>query len=302
MELVIKSHGAFLGYRRGLIVVRRGNTVEKVPMAEVRRIWILTSGVSVSSRLVRAAARSLVDIVYLDHRGTPVARVFPPEPNGTVAHKRAQYRAYYTGRGMEFARRATSGKIANQASALRRIAKSRVDHAEGLRSMAAHIAPLAARVLQCGDAQCVMAYEGEAAQAYWEALKPLLRFPGRDPDGGDPVNMALNYGYGLLRAEVWRQAVLHGLDPYAGYLHADRSGRPSLVLDLMEEFRPAVDLMVYRLRPGGDWAEAGRLTYDARKRLVEAWLAAGLERDIARQARALVRFLEGEAEYVPWRL
>ena len=187
-------------------------------------------------------------------------------------------------------------------SALRRLAARRRDRYGELASAAATVAGLARRALACGDAQCVLGVEGNAAQVYWGAISSALGLPARDPEAGDPFNMALNYGYGLLRYTVWRQAVVHGLDPYAGYLHADRSGRPSLVLDLMEEFRPAVDLMVYRLRPGGDWAEDGKLTYDARKRLVEAWLAAGLERDIARQARALVRFLEGEAEYVPWRL
>ncbi len=49
--------------------------------------------------------------------------------------------------------------------------------------------------------------------------------------------------------------MIHGLDPYAGYIHADKSGRPSLVLDLMEEFRPHVDLMIIKMRPGKDWLE-----------------------------------------------
>jgi CRISPR-associated protein Cas1 len=58
----------------------------------------------------------------------------------------------------------------------------------------------------------------------------------------------LNYGYGVLMGEVWRAVHYAGLDPYAGFLHADKPGKPSMVLDLMEEFRPhLVDRLVVKL-------------------------------------------------------
>jgi CRISPR-associated protein Cas1 len=64
----------------------------------------------------------------------------------------------------------------------------------------------------------------------------------------DPVNAALNYGYGILYGQVERAVVLAGLDPYAGFIHADRPGKPSLVLDLVEEFRaPAVDRVIFAM-------------------------------------------------------
>jgi len=117
----------------------------------------------------------------------------------------------------------------------------------GLVDTAGKVAELGPRLLSCGDAQCVLAYEGQAAQVYWGAVSE----PSRDPEGGDPFNLVLNCGYGLLRYAVWRQVVVHGLDPYAGFLHVDKSGRPSLALDLMEEFRPHVGLMVISPPPNG---------------------------------------------------
>jgi CRISPR-associated protein Cas1 len=58
----------------------------------------------------------------------------------------------------------------------------------------------------------------------------------------------LNYGYGILEGEVWRAVHYAGLDPYGGFLHVDRPGRPSMVLDLMEEFRQqVVDKSVFAL-------------------------------------------------------
>jgi CRISPR-associated protein Cas1 len=52
----------------------------------------------------------------------------------------------------------------------------------------------------------------------------------------DPVNALSNDGYALLEGEVWTAVHYAGLDPYGGFLHVDRPGTPSMVLDLMEEF------------------------------------------------------------------
>ena len=61
----------------------------------------------------------------------------------------------------------------------------------------------------------------------------------------DPVNSLLSLGYSLLRHDVQSAVNIVGFDPYLGYLHYQRYGRPSLALDLMEEFRPLiVDAMV----------------------------------------------------------
>ena len=73
------------------------------------------------------------------------------------------------------------------------------------------------------------------------------------PGATDAVNAALNYGYGILTAHVWGAVMNAGLEPFAGFLHVDRSGKPSLVLDLMEEFRqPVVDRPIFSwLNKGG---------------------------------------------------
>ena len=72
---------------------------------------------------------------------------------------------------------------------------------------------------------------------------------GRETRGAeDLVNSCLNYGYGCLYSRVEHAVILAGLDPYAGFIHADRAGKPSLVLDLIEEFRQmVVDRCVFAL-------------------------------------------------------
>jgi len=91
----------------------------------------------------------------------------------------------------------------------------------------------------------ILSVEGRAAQRYWSAIAHVipadLQWPGRETRGAmDAFNSALNYGYGILYCQVEQALTLAGLDPYGGYLHADRPGKPSLVLDLIEEFRQTV--------------------------------------------------------------
>jgi len=93
--------------------------------------------------------------------------------------------------------------------------------------------------------------EGHGSAVYWRAFPKLIRATGftfttrnRRPPL-DPVNAMLSFGYSLLRHDVQGALNIVGFDPYLGYLHTERYGRPSLALDLMEEFRPLiVDAMV----------------------------------------------------------
>lgn len=96
----------------------------------------------------------------------------------------------------------------------------------------------------------LLSIEGRAAKRYWEGVGLVVPddagWPGRRGRGArDPLNSALNYGYAILLRHVEHAVVCAGLDPFAGFIHADRPGRPSLTLDLIEEFRQAaVDRVV----------------------------------------------------------
>lgn len=97
----------------------------------------------------------------------------------------------------------------------------------------------------------------------------------------DRMNALLSFLYALLGHDCRSALEAHGLDPQVGFLHADRPGRASLVLDLMEELRPvladrlALSMVNRRQLAAADFVveEAGgvRLTDDARKRVLVAW-------------------------------
>ena len=123
--------------------------------------------------------------------------------------------------------------------------------------------------------------EGVIAERYFSCLQKLHPFPGRKPRGRDKFNSAFNYGYGILYNEVERACLYVGLDPFMGLFHTERAGKPSLVLDLVEEYRvPIVDSMVFPLFLKGQMEKADnfvsvgtgayRLSNDGKRKVVEA--------------------------------
>jgi CRISP-associated protein Cas1 len=125
------------------------------------------------------------------------------------------------------------------------------------------------------------ATEGYIADKYFACLRKLHVFPGRKPQERDKFNSALNYGYGILYNEVERACLYVGLDPYIGLYHTERYGKPSLVLDLVEEFRvPIIDSTIFPLFLNKQMEKAEnfdpiqpgvyRLSHDGKRQIVEA--------------------------------
>ncbi len=289
--IIVTGYGVRIRFRKGVFVIeKKGDPPRTFSPVDVDQIVITTSGVSISSRALRACARLGVDLVVLDHRGDVVARLVPMYINMTVETRRLQYEAYLDKRGLDIAKWVLASKLANQAETLRYLAKSRRrsrvsdtlrDHASKIEQKA--LAVELVRGVQLTDKirQELMSIEAIAARYYWDALRevipPKLGFPGRDPDSADIVNLSLNYMYGLLKITCMRALMLLNIDPFAGYLHVDKSGRPSMVLDFMEIFRPLVDktLVLYlnrNLDKIGNVLEGLRLRPEYRGELVKLFV------------------------------
>jgi len=129
------------------------------------------------------------------------------------------------------------------------------------------------------------------------------------------VNACLNYGYGILYAQVWGAVMNAGLEPFAGFLHVDRPGKPSLVLDLIEEFRqPVVDRAVIAMFNQGQAIDMKQgLLDETSRRAVADKVVERLKSPepfegrryevrsiIQMQARHVATFLRGERPYRPF--
>ena len=330
--LVVDRHGVFLGkHSERLRVSRNGQVLEEVPLLDLEQVLVLGNGVALSSDAVRACTERGIPIAFLSPRGRVYARVVSPEMGGTVRTRREQVLAYLDRRGLHLARCFAVGKMRNQANLLKYMGKYRKERRQEafrvVREAVEAIEALAREVqaLEGASVEEVRPYllslEGRAGEWYWDAVKALLPpevgFPGRETRGArDPVNRALNYGYGILYSQVEQAVLLAGLDPYAGFVHTDRSGRPSLVLDLMEEFRQAVvDRAVFallNLRVPLETEEDRSFTPATRRLLAERVLErlespvpyegrrCRLRTVLQSQARHLATFVRGEGRYRPF--
>lgn len=145
--------------------------------------------------------------------------------------------------------------------------------------------------------------EAQAAKAYWAALRaidPLWVSFHRNPDGTDPLNAMLNYGYAVMRAAVARALVAAGLQPALGIHHTNRSNAFCLADDLVEPLRPVVDASVRCLLRDG----AGAIDTNVKKQLLcllQAEFRCGdqagpLGVGLHRYAASLVQCLRGQAK------
>jgi CRISPR-associated protein Cas1 len=205
--------------------------------------------VSVSSPLLGFCVEQGISISYLTPSGRFMARVEGPV-SGNVLLRREQYRCTDDpSRCAAIVRNMLIGKIHNQRAVL---ARGWRDHGEHLDEAPAFQAALKRlkripqRLLMECDVNVLRGLEGEAAQAYFGVFNqlitvdsPKLRFCGRNRrPPRDAFNALLSFLYTLLTHDCRSALETVGLDPAVGFLHRDRPGRPSLALDLAEEFRP----------------------------------------------------------------
>lgn len=299
-----------------------------VPLVRIDHI-VAWNGVDLSDDLLHRCAADGRSVTWVTRNGRFLGRVSGPQ-TGNPMLRLAQFRAYDDAeRRLEVARCIVAGKLHNYRQMLLRAARDRTGVQQTkLRELATRHADALIGLATASSLTVVLGIEGQAARGYFQGLDLLA--PGaaagrtRRP-ALDPLNCLLSFGYGMLRVAVHGALEQVGLDPFLGYLHGVRSGKPALALDLMEEFRPLlVDRLVLTLYnrgqvthrhtetlPGG----AVQLTDDGRRMFLEQWSTArertwhhaGLARDIPAallplvQARLLARHLRGDSEsYLPW--
>jgi len=258
-QLYVAGFGLSLGRKSDRVSVKhKGKSCAEVPFLKLQEIVAGSRGVSISSDLIDAACERGVRIAFLTASGKPYALLTSPLLTATVETRKAQFAALDNGIGAAIARALVAGKLRNQEKLLRYFARTREGEAKDeLLTAAQSIRGLRRKAqLVPGETTAevrgpLMGTEGVAGRLYWEQwvniLPEALQFEGRRHlNSGDGVNASLNYGYGILTSHVWGAVMNAGLEPFAGFLHTDRSGKPSLALDLVEEFRqPVVDRAIF---------------------------------------------------------
>lgn len=330
--LFVTTEGAYLAKSGAAVAVRiERKTRLQIPLLNLDGI-VCIGRVGASPSLLGACADAGVRVSFLSRSGRLLASVVGFTP-GNVLLRKAQFAVSESEPAWrEIARSIVIGKIINSRHVLARSARDAQDPAradrlrEAVRRLETNL--LGARRAASGDS--LRGVEGEAAATYFAAFDdvlhgdPSFRFGGRTRrPPQDPVNALLSFLYVLLMHDVRSACEAVGLDSQVGFLHRDRPGRPSLALDLMEEFRPVLcDRLAAtlinrrqveptgfrRMENGAVWMDD-----DVRRKVIAAWQErkaevvehpflgekATIGLIVHLQARLLARHLRGDLDAYP---
>ena len=241
-SLYINQQKTYLHKERETIVVKHEDKkLGQFPIHNIGNI-VCFGNVMVSPFLMGFCADNNVNLTFYTEYGRYLCQVVG-KPVGNVLLRREQFRwADSEEKSAEIAGLMISAKVANSRAVLQRELRN---HGES-EPVSAVIKQLAATIRNCkvsSNVDHLRGLEGEAAANYFGVFNELIHvddfvFNGRvRRPPTDAVNALLSFAYSLITQECVSALTGVGLDPYVGFLHKDRPGRPSLALDLLEEFR-----------------------------------------------------------------
>ncbi len=248
----ILEQNSAVGLEGERLVVKKERTVlHSLHLFKLEQL-VLFGNVSLTPAAVSTLLRRQIDTVFMSLNGGYKGRLQPP-PGKNISLRWEQFRKMDDD---DFCLRAANsivcGKIANCRTVLLRLNRNR--DGLGLEDNILSLKHLAQKASAAEGPDSLRGFEGRGAAVYFEgfskgflAREVTFRKRVRRPPT-DPVNALLSLGYTLLFTTVLGTACMVGFDPYLGCLHTVEYGRPSLALDLMEEWRPLiVDSLVLSL-------------------------------------------------------
>ncbi len=318
--LVVQTPGAQIGQRGDqLLVSVKGEDVRKLPGQQVRAIYCY-GAVQITAQAIETCLELGIDVSYFSPAGRYLGSLQGLPASGVDA-RRGQYRLFeLPGVRMQLAREVIRAKIHNQRVMLMRNG----DVPDRVLQLLAGFRDATERATDITE---LLGIEGTAAALYFEQFESMLKqrenwkfdWKGRNRrPPRDPLNAMLSLGYSMLVKELTGVCHAVGVDPFLGFMHQPRYGRPALALDLMEEFRPLIaDSVAISLVNRGelgpeDFIKSANGTFlndRGRKAFWEAWFRRldtevshpefsykmSYRRMLEVQARHLWRFVRGEA-------
>jgi CRISPR-associated protein Cas1 len=246
--LYVTSPEAYLSLDGENVVIKKDDkATTRLPLHNLENI-VCFNYLGASPALMGACAERNVGLCFLTPNGRFQARV-TGKVRGNVLLRKKQYQvSEQEAASAPIAASFLLGKIANCRKVIER---TRRDHAmlvdvETLGAVSTSLKETLPKVQACQNVADLMGLEGSAAKLYFGVFGQMVvqqrqDFPFKERSRRPPMdnmNALLSFLYTLLTNEVASALEAVGLDPYVGFLHQDRPGRPSLALDLMEELRP----------------------------------------------------------------
>jgi CRISPR-associated protein Cas1 len=227
-------------YRR-LLVTKEDEVLLRVPLSRVSEV-VLVGWTGATTPALLALLDAGIGLTFVSRTGQLRGRLVPPTAKNIPLRHKQYERATDEGFCLEMARAIVGGKLRNERTLARRLCRGH-DEID-----VASVEEITAAIKQVDDAldmDTLRGLEGAGARAYFRVFREALALEWgfekrvRRPPG-DPVNAMLSLGYTLLGQNMMTALEVVGLDPYDGFFHADKYGRPALALDLVEEFRSVI--------------------------------------------------------------
>ena len=226
-----------------LIIKKEGEVTKTIHLFKLEQI-VLFGNIFLTPAVIRYLLKEGIDTAFMTKRGKYLGRL-QSALGKNILLRREQFRKIEDENFcLKTAKAIVRGKIANLRTVLLRLNRTRENIK--LDDQILSLRNLISKVDDVEDMDSLRGYEGKATALYFDGLsKGFLtdefEFKGRvRRPPTDPVNALLSFGYTLLLNQVIASVNLVGLDPYLGTLHSMDYGRPSLALDLMEEWRPII--------------------------------------------------------------
>lgn len=241
--LYLNEQQSIVKKRDGYLIVQYPDKhTTEVPLIKVSQV-IVSGDVTLTTPALHTLLELGIEVCFLSMYGHFRGRLSPPIAKNAFL-RREQYQAHIDKeRALKAAQACVAGKLENMRTMLLRSNRTLQDSeiAEAtvaIRNMIGQVP----RALTVGS---LLGIEGNGSASYFGVFGKLLRGSltftrRRRRPPTDPVNSMLSLGYTLLTQQISAAIQVVGLDPYVGFLHQPRYGRPSLALDLMEEFRPII--------------------------------------------------------------
>ncbi|RMF98477.1 MAG: CRISPR-associated endonuclease Cas1 [Candidatus Schekmanbacteria bacterium] len=250
--LYLIEQGTILSKQSNKLVLKKGkNILLSVPSFKVDQV-VLFGNIAITPQAIAFLLKNGIDTVFLTGTGRYRGRLVP-ELGKNIELRIAQFNCLQDREfALQLATRYVYGKLKNYRTFLRR--QNQILKIDDIQSMIHKIRGIMDKIKHSSDFDYLRGLEGIGSKYYFQVFGNLIKqegivFEGRNRrPPRDPVNAMLSFGYTLLANTIEGIINCVGLDPYLGSLHSVEYGRPSLTLDIMEEFRPVlIDSLVLKL-------------------------------------------------------
>lgn len=257
MQLILNKEGLTLGVREGRFHIRHKEGEQFAPPAQLRSICMHRS-TRLTHEAVMLAVEHEIEVLFIDGRGMPIARLWSPRYGSVSTIRKNQVRFSYSPKAVDWVKETLMRKVENQTVLLSMLQVMEPEQDEMLYQARAKIESLLAQISAVQGSSIAEAaptlrgLEGRCGVLYFraisESLPEMYRFSGRSQHPAtDMFNALLNYAYGILYAVVEAALIKAGMDPYLGIFHRDEYNRPVMVYDFIEPYRVWADYVVVRL-------------------------------------------------------